>query len=57
MSNPQGNLNMKEYGFKTDRPESLTAKLLMRGAPSMLTELKQKDNWQELVREAIAEKL
>jgi len=29
----------------------------MRVAPSMLAELKKKDNWQELVREAIAEKL
>ena len=54
---PGGNPNIKEYGFKTDRPESLTAKLSMRVAPSMLAELKKKDNWQELVREAIAEKL
>ena len=57
MSNPKGNPNIKKYGFKTDRPESLTAKLSMRVAPSMLEELKKKDNWQELVREAIAEKL
>ncbi len=57
MSNPKGNPKIKEYGFKTDRPESLTAKLSMRVAPSMLAELKKKENWQELVREAIAEKL
>ena len=54
---PGGNPDLKNYGFKTDRPESLTAKLSMRVAPSMLAELKKKDNWQELVREAIAEKL
>ena len=57
MSNPKGNPNIKEYGFTTERAESLTAKLSMRVAPSMLDELKKKDNWQELVRQAIAEKL
>ena len=57
MSNPKGNPTIKEHGFKTDRVESLTAKLSMRVAPSMLDELKKKDNWQELVRQAIAEKL
>lgn len=57
MSNPKGNPNIKEYGFTTDRKESLTAKLSMRVAPSMLDELKKQDNWQELVRTAIAEKL
>ena len=57
MSNPKGNPNIKQYGFTTDREESLTAKLSVRVAPSMLDELKKKDNWQELVRQAIAEKL
>ena len=57
MSNPKGNPKIKEYGFKTDREESLTAKLSIRITPSMLNELRKKDNWQELVREAIAEKL
>jgi hypothetical protein len=57
MSNPKGNPNIKQYGFKTDREESLTAKLSMRVAPSMLDELKKQKNWQELVRTAIAEKL
>jgi hypothetical protein len=54
---PGGNPEIKEYGFKTDRPESLTAKLSMRISPSMLAELKKRDEWQELVRQAIAEKL
>lgn len=57
MSNPKGNPKIKEYGFKTDREESLTAKLSVRITPSMLEELRKKDNWQELVRKAIAEKL
>jgi hypothetical protein len=57
MSNPKGNPNIKNYGFTTDRVESLSAKLSMRVSPSMLDELKKIDNWQELVREAIAEKL
>ena len=57
MSNPRGNPKIKEYGFKTDREESLTAKLSVRITPSMLKELRKKDNWQELVRKAIAEKL
>ena len=57
MSNPKGNPDIKRYGFTTEREESLTAKLSMRVAPSMLDELKKKDNWQEIVRQAIAEKL
>lgn len=57
MSNPKGNPKIKEYGFKTDREESLTAKLSVRITPSMLKELRKKDNWQELVRKAIAEKI
>ncbi len=57
MSNPKGNPNIKKYGFKTDRAEPLTAKLSMRVTDSMLAQLKERENWQELVREAIAEKL
>ena len=57
MSNPTGNPNIKNYGFKTDRVEPLTAKLSMRVTNSMLAKLKEQENWQELVREAIAEKL
>ncbi len=57
MSNPTGNPNIKNYGFTTDRAEPLTAKLSMRVTNSMLAKLKQQDNWQELVRQAIAEKL
>ena len=57
MRNPKGNPDIKKYGFKTDRAEPLTAKLSMRVTDSMLAQLKERENWQELVREAIAEKL
>ena len=57
MSNPTGNPNIKNYGFTTDRAEPLTAKLSMRVTDSMLTKLKEQDNWQELVRQAIAKAL
>ena len=57
MSNPKGNPDIKKYGFKTDRAEPLTAKLSMRVTDSMLAQLKERENWQELVREAIAQKL
>jgi len=55
--NPKGNPNIKEHGFKTDRKESLTAKLSMRITPSMLNELKSKENWQEFVRLTLAKAL
>ncbi len=45
------------YAFKTEREESCTASLNVRVPPSLLAKLKKKDNWQEFVREAIAEKL
>lgn len=48
---------IKAYTFKTERKESCTAQLNLRVPPSLLLELKKKDNWQELVRQAIAEKL
>jgi len=55
--NPQGNPNIKKYGFKTERTEALTANLSMRIAPSMLKELRSRENWKELVRNAIAKEL
>lgn len=53
MSNIKGNPNIKKYGFKTDRPEPLTAKLSMRVTDSLLAKLKEKENWQEFVRETL----
>ncbi len=57
MSNPTGNPNIKNYGFTTDRDEPLTAKFSLRVTHSMLAKLKQQENWQELVRQAIAKAL
>ena len=48
---------IKAYTFKTPRKESCTAQLNVRVPPSLLSELKNQDNWQEFVRQAIAEKL
>lgn len=54
---PGGNPDIKKYGFKTDRDEPLRELLQIRVATSMKQQLKQQDNWQEFVRQAIAEKL
>ena len=54
---PGGNPEIKKYGFKTNRAESCTAQISLRIPPSLKAELTQKENWQELVRQAIAEKL
>ena len=57
MSRPGGNPALAEHQFKTDREEPCTAKLQVRVPPSMLAELKEYKNWQEIVREVLAEKL
>ena len=57
MSRPGGNPALAEHQFTTDREESCTAKLQVRVPPSMLAELKEYKNWQEIVREVLAEKL
>ncbi|ACK73343.1 PAS/PAC sensor hybrid histidine kinase [Gloeothece citriformis PCC 7424] len=57
MVRPKGNPNLSLYHFTTDRDESLTAKLSLRVTDSMLEQIQTQDNWQEFVREAIAEKL
>ena len=48
---------IKEYQFTTDRPESCTAHLSLRITPSLKAKLKEQENWQELVRQAIAKAL
>jgi hypothetical protein len=54
---PGGNPDLKAHQFETDREESLTAKLTLRLAPSMMEALQQQDNWQEFARRAIAQAL
>lgn len=43
--------------YTTNRNEPLTSNLSMKVSASMKTRLKQQENWQELVREAIAKAL
>ena len=54
---PGGNPDLKKYCFTTDRDEPLREKLQIRVPASMKKELEARDNWQEFVRQAIAEKL
>jgi hypothetical protein len=54
---PGGNPDLKNYGFTTDRPEPLREKLQLRVSASMKEQLESRDNWQELVRDAIAKAL
>ena len=57
MPRPGGNPALTEHQFTTEREEPCTAKLQVRVPPSMLAELKKYKNWQEIVREVLAEKL
>ncbi len=54
---PGGNPELKAHQFKTSRKEPLTAPMVVKLSKSMLQKLKSQKNWQDLVREAIAEKL
>ncbi len=57
MPRPGGNPNIKKHGFKTERQEPLTSQLALKVSASMKKRLQEKENWQELVREAIAQML
>jgi hypothetical protein len=54
---PGGNPDIKQYGFKSNRDEPLRARLQLRVPDSMKQQLDRQDDWQEFVRQAIAEKL
>ena len=43
--------------FTTDREESCTAQMNIRVPPSLIAKIKQKDNWQEFVRQTLKEAL
>lgn len=56
MANPNPKLeNLKP--FTTDREESCTAQMNIRVPPSLIAKIKQKDNWQEFVRQTLTEAL
>jgi hypothetical protein len=40
-----------------DKEEPCTALMNLRMPPSLLTKIKEKENWQEFVRQTLAEKL
>ena len=47
----------KQTQFTTDREEPCTALMNLRMPPSLLTKIKEKENWQDFVRQTLAEKL
>lgn len=52
MANPNPKLeNLKP--FTTDKEESCTAQMNVRVPPSLIAKIKQKDNWQEFVRQTL----
>ncbi|WP_026732492.1 hypothetical protein [Fischerella sp. PCC 9605] len=57
MPNPHGNPEIKKYGFKTDRKESLSAKLTLRIPQSMLDKIKAIDNYPDFCRQALQKAL
>jgi hypothetical protein len=55
MPNPQGNPDIKNHGFKTDRDEPLTESLTIKITKSMIEKLKSMENYREKCRQAIAQ--
>lgn len=53
MANCRGNPELRKYGFKTDRDEPCTEQVNVRMPLSLKTKLKQKENWQEFVRQTL----
>jgi hypothetical protein len=51
---PGGNPDIVNFSWKTDRPESCLAKMTLRLPESHYSRLRELDNWQEKVRDAIA---
>ena len=43
--------------FTTDRKESCTVQMNVKMPPSLIAKIKEKDNWQEFVRQTLLEKL
>ena len=48
---------IEAYTFKTKRKESCTAQLNLRVPPSLSARIKQKENWQEFVRQTLQKAL
>lgn len=43
--------------FTTDKEESCTAQMNIRVPPSLIAKIKQKENWQEFVRQTLQKAL
>ena len=43
--------------FTTDKEESCTAQMNVRVPPSLIAKIKQKENWQEFVRQTLQKAL
>lgn len=57
MPRPGGNPDLAKFKFTTERDEPCTAILNLRVPPSLLLELKSREGWQDLTRDAIANAL
>ena len=57
MTQPRGNPEIAKYHFQTKRKEPCTAHISLRVPPSLEAKLKEQENWQEFVRQTLAEKL
>ncbi len=58
MANKQPKIDqLKPFAFKTEREEPLRERVQIRIPTSMKKKLQEQENWQEFVRQAIAEKL
>ncbi len=56
MANPNPKLeNLKP--FTTEKEESCTAQMNVRVPPSLIAKIKQKENWQEFVRQTLQKAL
>ncbi len=58
MPNPKGHPeSLVEHKFTTTRKEPCTAQLNLRVPPSLSAKIKERENWQEFVRQTLLEKL
>ena len=54
---PRGNPDLAQHGFKTNRPEPLTAHVALKMPASLKAKLQEKENWQEFVRQTLQKAL
>ncbi len=58
MPNPKGHPeSLVEYKFTTNRKEPCTAQLNLRVPPSLIAKIKEKENWQDFVRQTLQKAL